>query len=701
MKNEPEIVRILRAEERAGKIHGKLHGGYEKLRISRESLNETLNKISHTCKDDVKRTNKNIELGRIKDIYRTIFENSAVAITLTDKNERIVSWNKYAENLLGMNKKDLYLKPIRSLYPSEEWQKIRSQNVRQKGMQHHLETKILRKNNKSVDVDISLSVLKNSKGKIIGSIGVIKDISEQKKMKKVLEESEEKFKQLYEKAPVLYHMLSPDGVITNVNEKWCKTFRYAKREVLGKSIFDFVVEDERELAESSFKEKLQSKKAYTGGHERKYVTKDGKERILIINDFFAFDKDNNVTSVHTTMEDLTERKKMEGALHESEEKFRMLAEQNLMGITILQNDIVKYINPATSDIIGYSAKEMNNWKQKEFARAIHPKDLPFVMEQAKKKQMGDVKNVTDRYSYRIITKNQEIKWVDQHSKSIIYEGRPADFITLIDITDRKKAEEELKKASELLHVVNQELERKVKERTSEIKNLLKQKDEFISQLGHDLKTPLSVIMNVLPMIQDEAKKPNVKEDCKVAIRNVDYIKNLVTETLKIAELSSPNTKFDMKETNLLEIVDNAIIDNQLVLDKKNIKIENMIDEKITVRADDLRIKEVFNNLITNAVRYTPDDQGIIAIDAKKDRDYVTISVRDTGIGLTEEKLGHIFDEFYKADESRHDLGGSGLGLSICKRIIEKHGGKIWVESPGPRMGSTFYFTLHSKKLNEE
>ena len=237
--------------------------------------------------------------------------------------------------------------------------------------------------------------------------------------------------------------------------------------------------------------------------------------------------------------------------------------------------------------------------------------------------------------------------------------------------------------------------------SKDLETLVKQKDEFIGQLGHDLKTPLSILMNVLPMIQDEEKKPDAKEDCKVAIRNVDYIKNLVTETLKIAELNSPSAKFDMKETNLLEIVDNAIIDNQLVLDKKNIKIENMIDEKITIRADDLRIKEVFNNLFTNAVRYTPNGHGVITIDAEEDRDYVTISVRDTGIGLTEKQLGHIFDEFYKADESRHDLGGSGLGLSICKRIIEKHGGKIWVESPGPRKGSTFYFTLHSKKLNEE
>jgi signal transduction histidine kinase len=83
----------------------------------------------------------------------------------------------------------------------------------------------------------------------------------------------------------------------------------------------------------------------------------------------------------------------------------------------------------------------------------------------------------------------------------------------------------------------------------------------------------------------------------------------------------------------------------------------------------------------------------ITIDAKEDKDFVTVSIKDTGIGITEEQLSHIFDEFYKADEARHDFDSSGLGLPICKRIVEKHGGKIWVESPGEGGGTTFYFTI--------
>ncbi|HUT45130.1 MAG TPA: PAS domain S-box protein [Sedimentisphaerales bacterium] len=139
--------------------------------------------------DDItQRKNAEDERRFMEEKYRTIFENSTVAITLVDKQERLISWNKFTEGFLGMGKDDLYLKPISSLYPAREWERIRAQDVRQKGMQHHLETVMIKKDGTLIDVDISLSVLKNTDGETTGSIGVIRDITERKKAEEKLKE---------------------------------------------------------------------------------------------------------------------------------------------------------------------------------------------------------------------------------------------------------------------------------------------------------------------------------------------------------------------------------------------------------------------------------------------------------------------------------------------------------------------------------
>ena len=502
-------------------------------------------------------------LKESEEKYRTIFENSAIAITLTDEKEQIISWNKFTEDLFDMNKNNLYLKPVESLYPPEEWQKIRSENVRQKGMQHNLETKIIKKNNEILDVNLSLSVLKNYEDKIVGSIGVIADISESKELQRALEKSEKKYQLMYEKAPIPYHTLSLDGIITNVNKRWCQILGYSKKEAIGKSIFDFITEEERESAKSSFMKKIQNKKPYTGRHERKYLVKNGKQKTFVIHDFLSFDEENNVTSVYTTME---------------------------------------------------------------------------------------------------------------------------------DITKSKKAEKEAKEAHEKLEILNKKLEKKVQERTAEIKQLLEQKDDFINQLGHDLKTPLTPLVSLLPILEKTEEDPKSKEILEVLGRNVNYIKNLVIKTIELARLNTDSTVFDIKDLNLWEEAENAVKDQKYRWDEKGLIVENKIDENIFVKADKLRLGELFYNLINNAVKYTTYG-GNITVDAFSEGDFVNVLVEDSGVGMNDEQIKHVFNEFYKADYSRHDFGSVGLGLSICKRIVEKHGGKIWVESPGQGKGSTFYFTL--------
>jgi len=267
------------------------------------------------------------------------------------------------------------------------------------------------------------------------------------------------------------------------------------------------------------------------------------------------------------------------------------------------------------------------------------------------------------------------------------------------IVNLEKAEKEIKEknmdlkvAHEKLSSLNKDLEQKVRERTTEVEKLLLQKDEFIGQLGHDLKNPLNPLVNLLPLLEEREHDPETKKIFEVVNRNVEYMRNLVVKTIELARLNSPNTELTINETNLLDEVNSVVEKNKIALEGNNMEINNNIDGNIIIKADKLRIEELFDNLLINAIKYSKD-VGTITIDAKEDTDFVTVSVKDTGIGMTEEQLSHIFDEFYKADDARHDFDSSGLGLPICKRIVERHGGGIWAESSGEEKGTTFYFTI--------
>ena len=228
---------------------------------------------------------------------------------------------------------------------------------------------------------------------------------------------------------------------------------------------------------------------------------------------------------------------------------------------------------------------------------------------------------------------------------------------------------------------------------------MKQKDEFINQLGHDLKNPLTPLVNLLPIIEEKEKDTESKELLGVINRNVGYMKNLVTKTIELARLNSSNTVFNFEDINLLSEMNKVIETNKLLFEEKGIHVVNNVPSDIQVSVDRLRIEELLNNILNNSIKYTDstDSEGTITIDAKSDDSFVTVSVSDTGIGMTCEQLSHVFDEFYKADSSRHDFYSSGLGMAICKRIVEKHGGQIWAESKGEGKGSIFYFTIPRKE----
>jgi len=228
-----------------------------------------------------------------------------------------------------------------------------------------------------------------------------------------------------------------------------------------------------------------------------------------------------------------------------------------------------------------------------------------------------------------------------------------------------------------------------------LENLLNQKDEFIGQLGHDLKNPLQPLVGLLPTLIEQEKDPKIKEALQLMNRNAEYMRDLIFKTLQLAKLRSSDVKFDVEDLNLEEVSNGVIESQKLLLKENKIDVVNNISTDIFVKADKLRLAELFHNLITNAVKYMKEGGGKITIGAKKDDKTVTISIADDGKGMEKDQLKRIFDEFYRADKFVKLKDSAGLGLSISKRIVEKLGGRIWADSEGIGKGSIFYFTLKS------
>ena len=264
----------------------------------------------------------------------------------------------------------------------------------------------------------------------------------------------------------------------------------------------------------------------------------------------------------------------------------------------------------------------------------------------------------------------------------------------------KELEEKLIKTEKELNELNKNLENKVIDRTVEVNKLLRYKTRFIDNLSHDLGTPLTPLVALLPAIKEGITEPKLKELLDTCIRNVEYIKRVVNNTRELMEISSNDML--LKKENLFDIVNELQKRYETVFRSYNIKVENTISQDIFIKTEKSRLLQLFDQITSNAVNSMLEKGGIITFKSKpvkkESGTYIQISIQDTGIGLTRDQTDHIFDEFYKTDDSRHKLDSTGLGLSICKTIVEKHGGKIWADSHGKGTGTTIHLTIPSTDI---
>ncbi len=626
-----------------------------------------------TLIDITERKNKEIKLKESEETYRILSENSDDLISLYDEKLRMIYINAESHSrVLGYPAKK-FLKFTFKMSITHKDDIIPITNIVKKGFEegsyrgqirfkhqkgHYLWFQITAKFF-SVDLD---------KRKLLV---VARNITDIKQVEKDLRESEEKYRCLTENSDDLISLYDEKFRLIYVNaESHSRVLGYPEKKFLKLTskmsithkddIIPFTNIIKKGIEEGSYRYQIRFK--HQKGH---YLW------FQVTAKFFSVDLEKRKLLV--VSREITDIKQAEKNLRESEEKFRTIAELAFMGIMIIQEDKIKYINAALLNIFGFSSKDVEGWTKEDITRLVYPEDLEFLKTHRRDLREG-VLGIKCYYSYRTLTKNGNVKWIDQFSKTIIFEGEPAELITIIDITEKKEAEEELI-------------------------NLNKLKSELFVRTSHELKTPLVSIKGFsdLLLTGNRSKLDNDSISKITEIKNgADRLQKLIGDILKSAELESGYTKIKLKSDNLSNLINICVKGVQGFADLRKHQVELNVEPNLITNFEREQIHKVVSNLLNNAIKYTPPN-GKIEINSIIKNNVILTSIKDNGIGLTKEEKQMVFKQFGKIERYGQNLQviseGTGLGLFISKKIVELHGGEIWVESKGRNQGSTFYFTL--------
>jgi len=678
MRCKPKIVQQLEQEEKNGLISS-----------NRDSPNNK--KKTDNCESD------HDAIVKSERFLNNVLNSINDGISVLDKDLNIIKTNYWIE-VMYKNKMPLAGKKCYLAYQSRKSPCPFCPSIKAMDTKSKQESIVPYPDEKIQEGWISLSSypLLNSQGEITGVIEYVKDITKQKKTELALKESEERYRNLFESSPEAILSVDKKGFITSANSSFEKIHGYDKKDIIGKHFTKLKLIEIKDLPNYiKIFRKLVKGKYVEPIFVKTKNPKTQKYHELEVT-FSPIIENDKIIGIQSISRDITDKKEKEKLLLESEERYHSLFDGSLDLVYIydFKGNFID-ANEACFRLLGVSKEDIKKLNFSSFLDKGQILKAFKVVREVKKNGFQKKPSL-----FKLKCKDGNHVWVETTSSLIYRDGKPYAMQGIArDVTQRLKDEAQLKKAHEKLRELNWDLENKVEERTKKINQLLKQKDEFINQLGHDLKNPLSPLVNLLPIIERDETDPKRKEMLQVINRNVGYMKNLVTKTIELARLNSPNMKFSFEEINLLNLLNSILDSNQLLFDDNNIQIINNIKDEIWVRADRLRLQELFNNLLNNALKYSTCNS-LIKIDANVKNDFATIEINDNGIGMTKNQLDNVFDEFYKADESRHSFDSSGLGMSICKRIVEIHGGNIWAESEGPGKGTSFYFTLPIVKYIE-
>ena len=613
--------------------------------------------------------------------YRELFENAIDPIIVLDKNGVFVDVNNQTTKLLKYEKKDLVGKrfdKIRILDEKSLKKTMENFNKRIKGEEvPPYEITALTKNGEKIPAEINANVMyDSSRNEIIGDLVILRDIRERhnkEKIKKELNESERKFRDIFD-ATSDFLIYIEKGIILDINDAAMKICNLKKKDIVGKkaSILEKFFSEE-DMNKHQHAIELSNKAKDVNDYEAELNSPRGVKYEFLFSADCIHDE-GEIKGILIRGKDITQRQRAWQELVKLEEKYRVLAETSADGVVTIDGlGRLTYVNPSFEKLL----KRRKSQILATMLRDYLSEDSVYFFQQVfidSRKKDEKIENV----ELEIVDSEGEIVPIEANVAPFNREDEFAGMVcTVRDITERRKVEDELKKSERL-------------------------KTEFMNIAAHELKSPVTPIKGYLDLIiSDEESSEKIKNWAKVSLRNSERLLRLVNDILDVSRLDTDTMSFEMIKLPIIEILDEIAEDMKASVEGKGLKFITEIPRDLPkIMGDRHRLSQVFKNIVVNALKFT--DNGHIGIYAEKQDETILIKIEDTGIGISDDEVKKVFNKFYQAytgDDRKNE--GTGLGLFICREIIQKHKGDIWVESKIGK-GSTFYIQipyLHQMVVN--